>query len=60
MQNYKEKVLDSDLFLREAKIYVAASGDKVTQANFNEVLSQTFEDGNALEIIDGDTDNIEK
>ena len=60
MSNSKDKVLDSDLFLREAKKYVAVFGDEVLKAKFNEVVSQTFEDGNALEIIDGDTDSIEK
>ena len=58
MSNIEEKVLDSDLFLREAKKYIASEG-KVNQAEFNKVLSQTFEDGNALEIIDGDIDSIE-
>ena len=56
--NIEEKVLDSDLFLREAKKYIAYK-DRATQEKFIEVLSQAFEDGNALEIIDGDIDCIE-
>ena len=58
MCNIEEKVLDSDLFLREAKKYVATK-DYDTRAKFNKILSQTFEDGVALEIIDGDIDSIE-
>ena len=34
MSNIEEKVLDSDLFLREAKKYIA-SKDEATQAEFN-------------------------
>ena len=54
----EQKVLDSDLFLREAKKYVVTLNE-AKQAQFYKVLSQTFENGNALEIIDGDIDTIE-
>ena len=30
------------------------------QKEFNDVLSRNFEDGTAMEIIDGDIDSIEK
>ena len=58
MSNIEEKVLDSDLFLREAKKYVGTL-HRNQRSQFYKVLSKSFEDGNALEIIDGDMDSIE-
>ena len=58
----EDKVLDSELFLRESKQYMLLPENKGTprQTTFNEVLSANFEDGTAMEIIDGDIDSIER
>ena len=58
MSTIEEKVLGSDLFLREARIY-ATTLNEDKKADFYKVMSQTFKDGIALEIIDGDIDSIE-
>ena len=57
-QAVEEKVLDSELFLRESKQYMLLPENKGTakQHKFNDVLSRNFEDGKAMEIIDGDID----
>ena len=62
MNLIEDKVLDSELFLREAKQYFLLPENKETssRATFNEVISQNFEDGQAMEIIDGDIDQIER
>ena len=61
MAEVEDKVLDSDLFLREAKCYFLLPDNKdgKEHAKFNRVLSKDFEHGRALEVIDGDIDQIE-
>ena len=54
-----DKVLDKDLFLREAKhtMLLAPLSEK---KKFYEILAKKLENGESFEIIDGDTDTIER
>ena len=58
MDKVEDQVLDSELFLREAKCYFLLPGnkDKEEHKNFNVLLGKDFEAGRATEVIDGDID----
>ena len=57
----EDKVLDSELFLREMKQTMLVEGAaQTTKTQFQEVLAKRFEAGFAIEIIDGDSDIIER
>ena len=52
----ESKVLDSDLFQREAKLYANSTGER---GDLVDLMAAEFESGKALEIIDGDTNTID-
>ena len=61
MLEVEDKVLDSELFLREAKCYYLLKDNMGSKQHkkFNEIISKDFEYGRAMEVIDGDIDQIE-
>ena len=52
-------VLESELFLREAKQLMLTAEFEEQRSKFYSVLARSFEDGNSVEIIDGDIDQVE-
>lgn len=58
MLEVEDKVLDSELFLREAKCYYLLKDNMGSKQHkkFNEIIGKDFEDGRAMEVIDGDID----
>ena len=58
MLEVEDKVLDSELFLREAKCYYQLKDNMGSKQHkkFNEIISKDFEDGRAMEVIDCDID----
>lgn len=52
-------VLESELFLREAKQLMLTAEFEEHRSKFYSVLARSFEDGNSVEIIDGDIDQVE-
>lgn len=55
MSQIEDIVLDSELFLRETKQMMLKEPDEV-QKEFHVNQAKCFEDGTALEVIDGDID----
>ena len=54
----EEYVLDKELFIREAKIHVNEFARE--KKKFAEAMGNYMLEGNAIEIIDGDIDTLDK
>ena len=59
-ESIEDKVLDSELFLREMKQYMISSNNKAEKQKFNKNLGKRVDDGHPIEIIDGDAEFIER
>ena len=51
--------MDKELFIRECKLYVKRP-DIAKVNEFAEAMAYHMRDGNAIEIIDGDIDTLDK
>ena len=56
----EEYVLDKELFIREAKMHVHDGQYQRKKKEFAEAMGNYMLEGNAIEIIDGDIDTLDK
>lgn len=56
----QELVLDAELFTREARYYTKSEAGKRYQSAYTKAMAAMLEEGRPIEIIDGDTDKLEK
>ena len=52
--------LAKELFIREAKLHICDHKNQASEEKFTAALGNSFQLGNPIEIIDGNTDTLEK